>query len=186
MTIRKLNTIDSLGNLINLTGAAADRLLLPGQTAYIDYSAATSVPLHIQTVEGLYEMDIFSDLNGSTYTGGDSTIWLTPNAGGLAAGDIDYQSITYTNASISATSDVTTVNKFVLSANLNMKIKAEISTITKNKSVYSKSSAKTAASTYSIYQWDNLWTEYTVPWTSLGTITLPFAQSGKIIIRRIA
>lgn len=78
-------------SVIDLTSASEDYALEVGETAYIDYTSATSVPLRIAVAGQKYEYSIYSDLDGSTYDAGSIT--LTPNSGGLSVGAIDYSRI---------------------------------------------------------------------------------------------
>lgn len=57
--IKTLNSLDKGGNVVDLTSATTDYPLAIGETATITYTSATSVPLHVATVEGLYEIDIY-------------------------------------------------------------------------------------------------------------------------------
>ena len=48
-------------SVVDLTNANSDYKLEIGETGIITYSSATSVPLHVATVQGLYELDMIGD-----------------------------------------------------------------------------------------------------------------------------
>ena len=184
--------------LTDNTGASSDLLLNVGDTAYIDYSSATSVPLHIQTVEGIYELQIIGD--ATVAVGAAGYVSLKPNNdlitavvnGSGAAGDIDHSAVynSYGTTGVGSSSggfyaDGDSMTAFPLTYQLAVQIKATISTITKNKTMRAEVFGKRTSPLYSSEFYTNHWTNSTTAWTSLGTITFPFAQSGKIIIKRI-
>jgi hypothetical protein len=174
-------------NPIDYANFSSDRLLRAGEVAYIDYSAATSVPLHIQTEEGLYELDIIGDITNAV---SDSLVTLQPNAGTAnvpGAGSIlTYDSYQLSTAATTLTTEAAaTTAQFYLCFAIPIVAKITISTRTKAKTVSFKSLARRATSSALMRSFaDAYWNESTVAWTSLGTITCP-SMSGKIVIRRI-
>jgi len=67
---------NAYANPVNLNSATADYLLQVGQVAYISFSGATSVPLHIATTNGTYyELHLVC----SNSSGINSYISLNPN-----------------------------------------------------------------------------------------------------------
>ena len=64
-------------NYIDCTNHATDYPLRRGETAVVNYSAATSAPLHIATVEGLYEIEILGDK--TVTVSNTDTLYLSPN-----------------------------------------------------------------------------------------------------------
>jgi len=180
--IKRLNSLWGPDEVVNLTGASSDRLLLAGETAVIDFTSATSVPLHIQTVEGLYEIDIMSNTAGTVTN--DSAITLSAN------------NTTYSNAfhnfyhgSSSANSHIIGGNSdsssIILAYSLPYQITSRITTRTASKSSVSEGFTKSTSGKNMVkYICD--WDDSTTAWTSLGTVTLPFAQSGKIVVHRVA
>lgn len=186
MTIKRVNTLTNPKS-INLSGAAADYLLLPGETAYIDYSSASSIPLRVLAQAGLYELDLLGD-NSSTITSA-TDVTLTPNSGGLAAGSIDicnhYGSVT--TSGVAGTTGIagTEATVFKIAVGRPCAIHAKICTQTAAKTVISHHMSMYSATGYEPASIFNSWLDTTTAWTSLGTVNLPYAQSGKIIIRRV-
>ena len=178
-------------SVIDLTSASEDYALEVGETAYIDYTSATSVPLRIAVAGQKYEYSIYSDLDGSTYNAGSIT--LTPNAGGLSVGAIDYSRIhsqsntdSESSAGLDAYQTSNSYSKFILGSYLLVSSSGEMITRTKNKHITMSWIGKSSATTYEDY-WASkqVWNDTTTAWTSLGTITFPFEQSGRVIIRRL-
>lgn len=174
----------------NHTGCAP-RLLLPGETAYIDYVSATAVPLNISTEEGTYELDVVGDQSVSISNTNACT--LQPNNTTVTAGAIDYvklyigflSSDSPGAATVSGYRDCTAQTAFNLADGLLVKSFIQISTKTTGKTVFNKSLSRSSATQYYVNDFILNWLDTTTVWTSLGTITFPFAQSGKIVIRRI-
>lgn len=180
----------SAAGIVDLTSATEDYALAVGETAYIDYNSATSVPLHIATVEGIYELQITGDQ--SVTIGTIAAVTLSPNNTTVTAGDIDYMeqyqpiaSNSNGTAGITSQQIGTTATTFVISNSLSVSVKLNISTKTTSKFISSSSFRRDSATQfyYSVYQ--NNWLDTTTAWSSLGTITFPFAQSGKIVIKRV-
>jgi len=177
---------------INHTNFVADRLLKAGEVAYINYTSSTSVPLRIQTEEGLYEMDIMGDQSITIGTLGYVT--LAPNNGSpsIAAGGIDCANIVQSlvsnaDSSTAPSGDTqgTTRTNFMLAYAIAVKVSAKLSTMTKSKVVECNDIRRDSATQFYVERTFQNWLDTTTNWTSLGTITFPFAQSGKIVVRRI-
>ena len=150
------------------TGASSDYALAVGETAYLTFSAVTSVPLHIATVEGQYEVII--NATGSTST---SDVTLSPN--NATTGSI------YEIFNGTLTTNRTT---FLLSNGTLYQARLAVTTTNVCKSLIIESvywnGSPTMASGSARIIWDNA-----VPWTSLGKLTFPLSSTGKVMIRRI-
>lgn len=178
--------------VIDLTNAGEDYLLRIGETARINYSASTNVLLHIATEEGQYELTIIGDQTGSIGTLG--TGYLKPNNVVLSAGAVNFASVeqimSYTNSAGASTptgyKDGVSFTGFHMGLySLMLHLEAKISTFTKTKSIHSNFTRRDSSTQLDMETAFELWEDTTTPWTSLGTITFPFAQSGAIIVKRI-
>lgn len=109
--------------------------------------------------------------NNTTYTGafGVYSLWITDTD---AAG-----------GSILSTADA--IDHFSLFEGRADRVSMRVSTSTTSKtavgSILFATNVKSGR-----FSRDSIWKDTSTPWTSLGTIVFPFAQSGRIIIRRIA
>jgi hypothetical protein len=163
---------------INHTNFTADRLLKAGEVAYIDYTNATSVPLHVQTEEGLYEMEIFNDY--VTASGG-SYNELKPNNVNTGVNTV---SNAYEFYGFSSSGGGTTPStNFRIGSGKLLQATARIVTRTGGKMVCCNPLGREASGLIA-YVYDGVWTEST-PWVSLGTMAFGEPQSGKIVIKRI-
>lgn len=192
MPIKNLSSLDGSGAAISLTGSSAPRLLLPGESAIIEYSAATDVPLNVTTEEGLYELKIIGS-DASIAVPNTNSLVLLPNNTTVTAGQIEGLSMTTTmgfsdgGAAVSPSGwkDGTSRTSISMSGGIIVSLIANISTFTKNKSCVSTSLRKTATAAITSGIDTSFWSDSATVWASLGTLSFPFAQSGKIIIRRI-
>lgn len=184
MSIRILNRRSSATPPINLGAEAADCFLRVGESGYIVYTSATSIPLRVITVEGVYSLDVAGDVTGANTNTSDLT--LTPNYGGTVPGSnsikrtVMYRSGATTVANVEMTQLV-----FTLGAGLVLSSSSIISTMTKAKTFTSRFYGESASATFVHNVESMYWDESTVPWVSLGLLTMPFAQSGKIVIQRL-
>jgi hypothetical protein len=174
---------------VDLSGASSDYLLQPGETAKIDFSSATSIPLHIGTVEGaVYEFVVVGDITGSLTA---SVTSLVPNSGGLAAGCINQLQFYCSGSMSESSSGVNTSaakikgNVFKLSDLNYIFMEGKISTSVKAKSIFVKSSLIPLSDVSQFNNIAGFWNDSTTAWTSLGTITNTVAHSGTIIIKRV-
>jgi hypothetical protein len=196
-------SVDALGNatfngsiigdhsVINNSAAVSDVALRIGQTAYVDFSSSTSVPLHIATGDNqMYEMTILSDGNQST-TG--STLLLPNNT-------------TYTNFFLAlvvscngtATGSSAYYNGMYLLGSVALRhSKSWISTKTTAKSINSTIYANGAGSSSGLFNvssscgWqatasNNGNSDTTTLWTSLGTLSFSAAATGRAYVKRVA
>lgn len=167
-------------NYIDVTNASADYPLRRGETAVVNYSAATSVPLHIKTVEGLYELEIIGDSSVAPTV--DDNVYLNPNNSTYS------NAISHTYSSqIAGVQTLGSVARSAFAVGNQTLVKAHIhiTTNTKAKVIQCTDSAIRASNNYWKRNTSAIWLDTTTIWSSLGTIIFPFAQSGTIIIRRI-
>lgn len=177
------DSYDSTKHIIDLTSATSDYLLGVGETAKITYTSATSVPLHIATQEGLYEFTISGNL--STTVANDNSISVLPNNTTYSAQftEVGYKISSGNNSAIvldASTNQFNTAWSNAVSANLS------ISTKTTAKTLQGTVLNKRVNGTTEHFTISSFWNDTSTAWTSLGTITFPFAQSGIIVIKRIA
>lgn len=168
---RRFDTID-------LSSASSDYLLLPGETAKVVYSLAESVPLHTTTVDGDYEIKISCLSNTSMGTA--ANVALEPN------------SATYTSAfresiidSRTGSLNNTTLSRFIFAADMVLASNLQVSTRMNSKTILTDTAYKKVNGEYAARKGMLFWDD-TNAWTSLGLIRFAFAQSGTIIIKRIA
>lgn len=179
--------------MVNLAGLSSDVTLKIGQTGFIDFTAATSVPLHIATGDNqLYELTIMAAGNTGS-NGATAGLMLNPN------------NTTYTNFFTTNTTNNANgaqglgfyyLSAFMLSIYDPRSVKSTISTKTASKWVMS--SATCLYSATSQLQQENLngtWMaaassystgDTTTLWTSLGTLVFQTAATGRAIIKRLA
>lgn len=177
------DSYDSTKQIIDLTSATSDYLLGVGETAKITYTSATSVPLHIATQEGLYEFTISGNL--STTVANDNNISVLPNNTTYSAQftEVGYKISSGNSSAIvldASTNQFNTAWSNAVSANLS------ISTKTTAKTLQGTVLNKRVNGTTEHFTISSFWNDTSTAWTSLGTITFPFAQSGIIVIKRIA
>lgn len=157
--------------ITDASAASPDFLLPVGDIAYIDFAAATSVPLHIATVPGVYRVTIIGDVTASAGDTGANAA-LLPNNNTTGIGEVAFD-------------DGTTYDRFLLPAGRIMNFDAVISTILNSKTINYTSSYRTTGSTLLNYNHSCWWKDATVDWTSLGTFTFNFAQTGRVIVFRM-
>ncbi len=181
----------AVGSITDITSATSDVKIPAGSTVYIDYSSATSVPLHIATEEGEYEISI-SGFQTNVVATNDNLVILNPN--NSTGYSIGHYGTTLRSDGTGTNIAFTRSTGFRIGKGQLVKAECKVSTFTKTKNISSRSSVQ-FVSTYSAYEdvshvWEpasanNIGYNYTTPWTSLGTIVFPFVQSGKIVIKRI-
>lgn len=173
------STQDQTQSVIDLTNASSDYSLQVGQTATITYTSATNVPLHVATVEGIYEVTIagykitpsssaaitFSP-NNTSYTSAFQWAQGSQDPGGSSASGATMSTVQVGQGNL-------------ISANW------RLNTFTLGKSFRIQSTIVDLSYIRSLTI-SAQWNDTTTAWTSLGTITFPFAQSGNILIKRIA
>ncbi len=170
---------------IDLSNATSDYMLAYDQTAIINYSNVTSVPLHIATQDGTsYELKAFSKTQAATINGGSaSTTLLYPN-NISNVGNVDYNMIYRFDGGGNTYNTV--YNSFRMGDSGTFTTQCRIDNFTVNKIITGLYSCSVQGITWSmIGAFATVWEDTTTEWTSLGTIALPVAQSGVILIKRV-
>jgi hypothetical protein len=163
------------------TATPSDYELSVGETAKITYNLVTSVPLHIATVQGEYELTIQGDRTVQNVTSGN--VWLKPNNLSYTGKFLNIGF--YFNGSTSGRWSETD-NYFNIGANRVAHLTARVSTTTTSKTVNSQDHAQDLSGPLGQAALrDTIWDDTSTAWTSLGTVVFPFAQSGTILIKRI-
>lgn len=168
-------------DIVDLSSASSDYLLLPGETAKVVYSSATSVQLHIASEKGLYEISIVQLVNWSPTNG--NAIYFNPNnqTGNYSLGSV----VQSYNTSISQLGGSSATRPLIGKGSA---IHIDMCVSISDTSVGSMNARSICINTTDRIAFDGHWWLSTndTGWGSLGTITYPFAQSGTITIKRIA
>jgi hypothetical protein len=180
--------LGSIGNFtastrVDLSNATEDYPLAVGEEAIINFTNATSMPLHIATQNGtVYEMHLIPSNPVGTSGGSATPTFLNPNNN------------TYSNAfkyaDLSRTSFSSNSGYFMFSAfRIGWAFTSLFCVIT-NKTIY-----KNIKGFYDVYGvsysyplaiiFSTDWQDTITAWTSLGTIAFPQPSSGQILIRRV-
>ncbi len=169
---------------IDLSNATSDYMLAYDQTAIINYSNVTSVPLHIATQDGTsYELKAFSKTQAETINGGSNFVFLHPN-NISNVGNVDYNETYRFDASGGNTTVI--YNSFRIGWSGTFTTQCRIDNFTINKTIAGLYSGNVQGTSWSmIGAFTDTWEDTTTVWTSLGTIALPVAQSGVILIKRV-
>ncbi len=174
--------------------AVSDKFLQVCEAVTIDYTNATSVPLHISTAEGIYDLVIEGDATVTPSNNNSAT--LTPNNSNLFGVTSSSQyTVPYNmSGSYSAPGSFGVWNSGTPAGTEGIGT-IGIGTVVLSRSVIStKTTAKGYESRHTGRRTGTQphhevtmvqFLDTTTSWTSLGTITFPFAQTGKIYIKRI-
>jgi hypothetical protein len=167
------------------TSSSPDYALGVGETATVTFSASTSVPLHIATVEGLYELSVQCD--STTTPGSVKLAYLLPNNTVQTSACYDIYSGYRANNTTVAQAD-NNVSALLLGWCVLWEMTAKVSTKTNSKSLLAQAlyADSGAASYMAVANIASYWANTSTAWTSLGTITFGQAQSGIVTIRRIS
>jgi hypothetical protein len=172
------------------TSASSDYALAVGETAKITFSAATSLPLHIATAQGEYELIVIGDASVAPSNNNLTALTANNTNNSWIWGDIFNAPFSLTTGSTGnaptgwVNSGVTGAT--IASAGTVIQVRANISTFTKAKAVLSQAQIlKTGSTPFQPEINNSFWNDTTTAWASLGTLTFPFAQNGTVIIRRI-
>lgn len=184
-TLYKANSAQQLvaATVTDITGRVSDYPLKAGETVSITYTGATSVPLNVATSEGVYSLEITGDISVATVNG--NAITLAPNNAAQTGFIAAQNQIGLNNQAGQVIAGIATAIQIGNSTLANASY--TLYTTTKAKSFAGRATYKFHSNQY--YYCDTftgVWPNTTTAWTSLGTITFPFAQSGKVIVRRIA
>lgn len=180
LTAAALATMQSYLTPINNSGAASDLALGIGQSAYVDFTSATSIPLHIATGDNqLYEIEFESAVVGAA-----NVLALSPNnttyAGALSllGGDV--------SSAGSAGGGSATSGAFQMTwAGTPYSVTATVSTKTTLKRMTGLSRDYNGTTGY-ILMFEMAWNDTTTAWTSLGSLTCTSPITGRVYIRRLA
>lgn len=183
-------------SIVNNTGAVSDVSLLVGQTAYLTYTSATSVPLHITTggTSGvLFEIYMINVNPALTTTLG--SVSLNPN--NTTYTNFIYSSALYGDTTVAA-NIASWVSTFILNPSGNgavLLLTGTISTTSGAKSTQSRvmgapSTSGGTITSVSSSVWVTTASTYggfdtSVAWTSLGTLVFGEALTGTVYIRRL-
>jgi len=170
---------------VDLTGATSDYMLQVGEEAYISFSNATSVPLHIATQSGTYyECHLICSNTGGTSGGTEAEIYLNPN-NTTYSNAFAYAEV-YRNLGGLGSSYSVTYSAFRCGWAFS-NITYYITNYTQYKNIRGFYDIYGLSHHYpSIYIFSTDWRDTTTAWTSLGTITFPQSASGYILVRRLA
>ncbi len=170
---------------INNTNSTTDLSLGVGQSAYLTFTSATSMPLYIACGDGqIYEISM-----AGTYTaaaGAGDTI-LQPNNAVPTTNSFTGRGLYVSNTAVTPYNGAINLNGFDLSAGgaSILEGKFTLFTSTRNKKIIVDSASTTSAASLKT-NWAVEWNDTTTPYSSIGTIIMPNAWTGTITIRRIA
>lgn len=168
--------------LVDNAAASSDLFLNVGDTAFIDFTSATLVPLNIQTEEGLYEIKMYS-INLPTVGSGPAR--FSPNNVGTNI-TIAYEVWSAYGTGDGASGGTTeSALGFRCGEATTLLCDMLVTTATTNKCLNAHYSLNSNTQTNQIFYVGGRWTDTTTAWTSLGTLRFPYAQSGKVVIRRV-
>lgn len=161
----------------NLNEVTEDYLLKAGEIGWLDFINATSVPLRVKTVEGLYEMHIqyqkTAQANGGTLLKPNNTTY---------PGEVFRRYLSFSGTTMSTNAGM--VDAMDISWNTAISAHVLVSTRTNSKYLSCKTTYQESNLTWTDVMFSCVWDTATV-WSSLGTLGLVNIQSGKIIIKRI-
>ncbi len=182
-----ITSISALNSPINNSSASSDVSLSIGQKAYVAANGATSIPLHIATASGQqYEITLMGQTGynssgatyGQLYPNNSSSPWWQVNTvygNGSAAGSVNL----YNQGALLEMDKMSPVFA-----------KITVSTLTAYKQIFSMFG--NFGNVFLTGLVNNLWVtgngattpDTTTAWTSLGTISLPYAWTGTMTIER--
>ena len=166
--------------LINNTGAGSDITLNIGQTAYVNFTSATSIPLHIATASGqLYRLTW--SLNSAV--GATNAMNLNPNNTTYTSAFLGNY-VTGFGASSSAGGN-STASAINLSTSTAISGLLYVCTQTAGKNGINMTASNNGTNGYMGVE-SQLWNDTSTVWSSLGTITIGTAVSGTFFIERVA
>ena len=163
---------------------STDRVLGVGQHTSDSFTAATSIPLHIACGDGQeYEIELNGTFTASAF-GADCALNVN-NA--TLAGNFRQDYIQWIGATLSSISTTAALAGFPLQYGSSIyQAKYTICTSTSTKSISGQS--KGQSTTYGVINYiqaiESL--DTTTVWSSLGTIAMPNAWTGSVVVKRIA
>jgi len=168
---------------VNLSDATEDYELRKGEEAIIDFTNASSVPLHIATYDNTYYEFILATSNtGGTSGAVDNPIFLYPN--NTTYSNAFRLAIFYRTSSGGGSAYKTfsafqigrcfgSIHCFIFNKTVYKNVKGFFD-------LYGKSTVYPGLSCFSTD-----WRDNSTPWTSLGSIIFPQLSSGRILVRRL-
>lgn len=177
------DSYDVSKQVIDLSSATEDYLLQVGETAVINFTSATSIPLRIRTSEGIYELELITtNTNAST----SSNFLLYPN-NNTGLSNITARRIEYAMGGTGVSQlQTSSAAGFIIGSYITNVASFKIITHTANKTAFGNNVTSYSSQRDYSYDCKNVWSDTTTAWTSLGTLTSGNAHTGKVIIRRIA
>lgn len=176
--------------IVDLTNLTSDYPLQIGETGFVTLSGATTVPLHVACVEGVYEMDLLCDASNTNYPTNTTTLNMnnTTYAGVFSFCELGYE-VSFSQAGTGpAPGGWKAGDHSNFQLGYMQIVAGHYTLITKTgaKALFGRQIRKSSATIYT-HQWSSACCEdYTTAWTSLGTVVFPVAHTGKIIVRRVA
>jgi hypothetical protein len=168
---------------VDLSNASSDYLLQVGEEAYISFSNASSVALHIATQSGTYyEMHLICSNTGGTSGGSTNPAYLNPNNTTYSNGFLYMEQVVNRSG---GSSNKATYSAFRVGWGFpNATIFITNYTQYKNvRGFYDINGTSNEFPTIDIFSTD--WQDTSTAWTSLGTVSFPQSSSGYILVRRL-
>jgi len=177
-----LLNVSHISDVVNLTGATTDYELQVGQIAYISFTDATQVPLHIATPNNsYYELHVIPSNTGGTSGGTNDNVFLYPN--NTTYSGAFYSAEIWRDAS-AMSSSYPQNSAFVIGRAFSA-ITAWITNRTQYKNVRALLDYYGTSNTWpALRAISSDWRDTTTEWTSLGTIVFPQSTSGEILVFR--
>lgn len=174
-------------SVVDLTSATSDYTLAVGQTATLTYTSATSVPLHVATVEGIYEVTLAGTSRPASANG---DVILFPNNYTTGSDSNYYRAFSRTRLEWNGSNFLTTTNTYSgmpINYGVALVSQAVINTHLLCKSLEASFYGQLLNGDGNDFGFIGCkWNNATMQWVSLGTVAFTAtAQSGKIVIKRI-
>jgi len=168
-----------------LWNGSTDRVLGAGQITQDSFTSATSMPLNIVCGDGqVYEIDMVGSYTAAA-AGTDPV--LQPNNAVPTTNIFTGRGLYVTNTTVTGLNGALNVNGFDLCAGSASILvgKFTLFTSTLNKKIIVDSASNTSTDSYKT-NWAIEWNDTTTPYTSIGTVIMPIAWTGQIVVKRIA
>ena len=168
--------------IVNLSNATEDYALEVGEIAYISFTDATQVPLHIATPNNsYYELHVIPSNTGGTSGGTDNNVYLYPNNTTYSGA---FYSAEFWRDTSAMSSSYPQNSAFVIGRAFSA-ITAWITNRTQYKNVRALLDYYGISNTWpAMRAISSDWRDTTTAWTSLGTIVFPQSTSGEILVFR--
>lgn len=167
--------------VIDLTGYLTDYELQVGQTALMSFTNATTIPLRVATVEGLYEINILRT-DGANPSTNSTYCCLMPNNTAYSSSFTCQRSYQY--GAVNSTGAELTMDRFYICEDKIIQGRITVSTIKTDKTCIGEAYCRRSDAAFNCYN-GGRWNDTTTSWSSLGSISTGTAFSGKVIIKRI-